>query len=65
MKVLNSNRFLNGAANRISGIQLTPIEPCNVIVFTENASKYRGLERLMEFASSTHLAMYSEIFQWD
>lgn len=36
MRILNSSRFLFGASNRINGIQVTRIEPCNVIVFTAN-----------------------------
>ena len=36
MKVINSNRFIYGAAHRINGIQVTRIEPCNIILFTSN-----------------------------
>ena len=41
MRVLNSSMFLFGASNRINGIQITRIEPCNVIVFTANP-KFKG-----------------------
>lgn len=41
IKLVNSNRFMYGAANRINGIQITRIEPCNVIVFTANPSLAR------------------------
>jgi hypothetical protein len=36
MKVINSNRFIYGSSHRINGIQLTRIEPCNILLFTSN-----------------------------
>ena len=44
MKVVNSNRFLYGSANRLNGIQATRIEPCNVILFTASPKYKGGLE---------------------
>ena len=44
MKILNSNRFLYGASNRLYGIQCTRIEPCNVILFTANP-KFKEFDR--------------------
>ena len=48
IKTLNSNRFLYGSSNRLNGIQVTRIEPCNVIFFTANARKFKGYNQFVE-----------------
>jgi hypothetical protein len=60
MKLVNSSRFLLGSANRLNGIQLTRIEPCNIILFTASPKFKRAPQRFTQGGN-----MYQELFHWD
>jgi len=67
MKALNSCRFLYGSANRLNGIQLSRVEPCNVLLFTAGAQLPQGA--FQRFTSNSYQLvpgnMYEEVFHWD
>lgn len=67
LHVLNSKRFLQGADNRLQGIQLSRIDPCNILLFT--ACPKMSSSCIDQFMKASERSgppdLYEEAFRWD
>lgn len=67
LAILNSKRFLSGADNRLQGIQLSRIDPCNILLFT--ASPKMSSSCINQFMNASERGgapdIFEEAFRWD
>ena len=68
LSVLNSKRFISGADNRLQGIQLSRIDPCNILLFTASPKMSSSCINQFMKASERFGAVpdiFEEAFRWD
>jgi hypothetical protein len=66
LQVLNCKRFITGADNRLHGIQLSKIEPCNLIMFTASPRmSHSCLNQFRRGRADQGSDLFDEAFRWD
>lgn len=78
LQALNSKRFVHGADNRLQGIQLSRIDPCNILLFTASpkmssacidqfmkASERQPAHKNARNFNTNTPDFFEEAFRWD